>query len=86
MGWSGELMPAISGRQGEAHERNQGGEKKVRGREGVREMDGCFCFCCFRREIRERETRNVFFVKMESVFLLTRKGKHFPALQDSFFL
>ena len=44
MGWSGELMLAISGRQGEAYERNQGGEKRVRGRgrEGVREMDGCF--------------------------------------------
>jgi hypothetical protein len=33
--WSGELMPAISGRQGEAYERNQGGEERerVRGRE-----------------------------------------------------
>jgi len=33
VGWSGELMPAISGRQGEAYERNQGGEERVRGRE-----------------------------------------------------
>jgi hypothetical protein len=27
------VKPAISGRQGEAYERNQGGEERVRGRE-----------------------------------------------------
>ena len=33
-----------------------------------------------------KERPRCVFVKMESVFLLTRKGKHFPAAQEGFFL